>query len=96
MIYRQGDILLRAMAAPAGATVKQTGEIVLALGETTGHAHKLQCATLLVKGSESFVQLEQPTQLTHEEHGVIQVPAGNYAVTRQREYSPQEIRRVMD
>ncbi len=95
-MYRQGDILLRATSVPTDAKLVSRGEAILALGEKTGHVHRLQCATLLQKGSESFVQLEQPTQLVHEEHGVIQIPAGNYAVARQREYSPQEIRRVMD
>ena len=34
--------------------------------------------------------------LIHQEHGPIRLPAGEYRVWRQREYSPKEIRIVRD
>lgn len=34
--------------------------------------------------------------LRHEEHGTIHLPAGEYKVTRQREYAPEELRMVAD
>ncbi len=34
--------------------------------------------------------------VTHQEHGTIQIGSGIHWVLRQREYTPQAIRRVMD
>jgi hypothetical protein len=42
------------------------------------------------------LELEKPAILTHQEHGKIDVPAGTYIAIRQREYSPEAIRNVMD
>lgn len=44
----------------------------------------------------AWVVAPEPTTLQHEEHAAIQVPAGTYRVIRQREYSPAEIRSVID
>ncbi|HXI43919.1 MAG TPA: hypothetical protein VNH83_28310 [Bryobacteraceae bacterium] len=79
--------------------------VVLAYGEVTGHAHTLDaedCELVEVPaglGAELegwFLRVHQDTQLTHQEHSTIEVPAGNYRVTRQREYSPEAIRNVAD
>lgn len=35
-------------------------------------------------------------ELRHEEHATVHLPPGNYRVTRQREYSPGELRLVAD
>ena len=35
-------------------------------------------------------------QLRHEEHATIELPPGNYRITRQREYAPGELRMVAD
>ena len=44
-----------------------------------------------------LVVVEEATaKLVHEEHGVIEVPRGTWEVVRQREYSPQALRRVQD
>ncbi len=43
-----------------------------------------------------FLRCRNPVSLRHEEHNPISLPAGLYRVIRQREYSPEEIRRVAD
>jgi hypothetical protein len=44
-----------------------------------------------------YVAVDAPTvPWEHQEHATIAVPAGNYRVIRQREYSPERIRRVED
>lgn len=77
-IFRQGDVLLVALAAaaalPAGAKqipFEKRG-IVLALGEATGHAHVLQLPrtkaerpTYWDAGAERFVQLLAAQPLKH-------------------------------
>jgi hypothetical protein len=107
--FRQGDVLLRKVdRIPKDAVVKEKGAVILAYGETTGHKHVIQQATLLIKKGvvgdefssalqdESYLQVEKPTQLVHDEHGAIDVPAGNYLVIRQREYTPQSPRLIAD
>jgi hypothetical protein len=49
-------------------------------------------------GRMDVVRLPKAATLTHEEHGTIELGAGDYAVVRQREYAGprQESRRVFD
>ena len=39
---------------------------------------------------------EAGVEVTHEEHATLTIPPGDYEVKRQREYTPEEIRRVAD
>lgn len=104
--FRQGDVLLvRIDVLPSDAapcTIK--GDVILAYGEVTGHAHRLAPATVkpFAKGgawsptAERFIQALEGAQLTHEEHATIALPPGNYRVVQQVEYTPEEIRNVAD
>lgn len=93
---RQGDILFMALdGVPSleGATPRT--DKVLALGEATGHSHRLECTDsgclemhdmpsgdILVRGSGSI-------QVLHEEHAPIPLPSDRWVlVRRQREYDP--------
>jgi len=95
-MFRQGDVLLVRAKVPQDADVK--GDLIIAYGESTGHSHRLvgQGCVLLTRGAEMFARLEQPAQLQHEEHAPIQLLRGEYAIIRQREYSPQAVRNVND
>jgi len=46
--------------------------------------------------TNAVMVLERPTAVIHQEHSRIELPAGQYIVRRQREYSPTEIRNVLD
>jgi len=86
--------------------------IILAHGEVTGHHHVLQAEdpadwwkegeipTTLDKPAaligEIFVSAPKGAVITHDEHGTIPVPPGNYRISRQREYHPEAIRNVAD
>lgn len=110
--FRQGDVLItRIDTLPSGVDLtkpraRDAGRVILAYGEVTGHAHAIAdtleapAAALFddPNGPEgSFVMLvESDTGIVHEEHGRIDLPAGNYRVTRQREYTPEAIRNVAD
>ncbi len=104
--YRQGDVLLERVATiPESATKQKVkGPIILAHGEATGHHHSLDLDEpdsadwwkVDAAGDTQFVELKAGASLVHQEHAAIDLPAGRYRVTRQREYSPQEIRRVAD
>ena len=106
-IYRQGDVLFVPVASiPSGKRVKrETGTV--ALGEATGHHHSLavedlQRAEVLECGDGLFVHVSvdgvriNGAVFTHQEHGPVTLPPGDYRVTIQREYSPEAIRNVLD
>ncbi len=99
---RQGDVGIRRVTAiPKGAMpVKRTrGRIILAEGEVTGHAHAIvDDEATLVRSSDgrTFLRLDAPATVVHEEHAPINLAPGAYEVIRQREYSPEAIRNVAD
>lgn len=102
---RQGDVLLvRVDALPADAKPKarDRGRVILAYGEVTGHAHAIgdsptaPRAELLDAGDETYLRVDVVSQLVHEEHDTIELPAGVYRRVIQREYTPDAIRNVAD
>lgn len=104
-IYRQGDVALYGpIARPEGLQkIPVEGRAKIALGEATGHHHSFAPGTVALlapnkKAPEcTHVEIaEALAALEHQEHAPIQIPAGFYRVIRQREYSPEEIRRVVD
>lgn len=109
-MIRQGDILLIPAPDAPATHERNDADVVLGLGEVTGHSHVLHNAQWLVApdtdvrefaatGASSapvFVVAGEDATLTHEEHDTLTVPPGIWRVVRQREYSPQAIRAVMD
>lgn len=98
---RQGDVYLKPCTILPDGMKKikpVNGRIILAEGEATGHAHTMYAdsATLFGVEEKMIVVVHEQTILEHQEHRAIEVAPGTYWVTRQREYSPKEIRRVMD
>lgn len=111
-MLRQGDVLLvevdperAAQLRARAAKIERVQEIVLAEGETTGHAHRLSGRIdRFGVGDRMFVTVEEdddgPGWLTHEEHRDFPVPAATYEVRLQREFTEVEDRaswtRVVD
>jgi len=98
-LWRQGDVFLVPVSAlPTTGRVERRA--VLAEGEITGHAHRLEdpaSGQVFSVGNELYLEvLAESATIVHEEHGPVTLPRGGYAVRIQREYSPQEIRRVVD
>lgn len=99
---RQGDVLLTKVGArPLRAECRRRASqgfpavkgIVLAAGEATGHHHVVTdpyARLYVVPGtSERFLHVsKRGATLIHEEHDPIELNAGDYAITRQREYEP--------
>ncbi len=100
-MWRHGDVFIeRVDNIPPG--LRLTPIPVLAEGEITGHAHRIsepQAATFYIGtevGERYFeVNIAEAT-IIHEEHAPIKLPSGKYRSWIQREYHPQEIRRVID
>jgi hypothetical protein len=97
--WRQGDVFIIATGTlPDGLRPRPP---VLAEGEVTGHAHRLQAGARAQVLADSagglFLDVEgADATIMHEEHGPVTVPQGGYIVRIQREYHPKEIRRVVD
>lgn len=106
----QGDVFFEQIELLPEDLVEITpkeGRIVLALGEVTGHAHAIYpvdgvlSARFFKSGDANFLQVEEKCFLRHEEHAPIPFEKGIYRIPNfkggtQREYHPEEIKRVMD
>ena len=101
-IYRQGDVLIRKISRiPTEAKLKpQQDRIILAFGESTGHAHAIydldNVEVFVGPEGQLYLQVKDETTLRHEEHAPIAIPRGNYERVLQLEYTPQAIRNVAD
>jgi hypothetical protein len=98
-IYRHGDVLIAPIESVPPSAKPRAG-LVLAQGEVTGHAHRVETnarAELYETGQELFLRiLGSSARVVHEEHQPIELPPGNYRVWRQREYDPKQDLTVMD
>ena len=85
-IARQGDVLLFKVAdLPKGAkdVTPKMGDVILAYGEVTGHAHRIKrdeypSARIFDVGAERYLQVAERVALTHEEHTAVFLEAGVY------------------
>ena len=97
---RQGDVLLVPATLPEGAKqVESKGDVILAYGEVTGHAHRIKESTkvrMWSAGAERFLQVMDAVALIHEEHATVTIPPGIYKLPQQVEYTPAELQRVAD
>ena len=102
MQFRQGDILLiKVNAIPKSSHLMpaKNGRVILAEGEATGHSHSIdasKAALYIDKNDQAFLLAEDGCTLVHQEHAPIDIESGSYRVIRQREYTPEAIRNVMD
>lgn len=95
-VIRQGDVyIVLNTGKPEEAQVRK--DRTLALGEVTGHHHTLTQGTVFGEmAGTQWIVLDEPALLTHQEHASLQIPVGIHEVRIQREYHPEEIRRVVD
>ncbi len=99
MLYRHGDVLIEKVRSIPKTAEKQK-HVTLALGEVTGHSHRIRqanAADLFRTHDKLFLRIKSKSAtLVHEEHAEIELPKGSYRVWRQREYTPQRIITVRD
>lgn len=98
-MYRQGDVLFKQVRAiPSGGKPRDNGRILE--GEATGHVHRVadcSAAQVLDCGEQVFLSVtENGVSIVHEDHKPLVLPAGDYEIVRQRQYSPEAIRNVVD
>jgi hypothetical protein len=98
-MWRHGDVLIAAIETIPTAA-KRRLQAILVEGEITGHSHRFEDASAVEVwqfNDQLFVKVvDNFARLIHEEHKPIQLPKGFYKVWVQREYTPGEIRRVVD
>lgn len=97
-LIRQGDVLLVPVhRIPEGAKLEKKRKTV-AYGEVTGHHHDLVGTEVEIYALEDqlFAKVGQDVQITHQEHSALAVDEGLYEIRIQQEYTPQEVRRVLD
>ena len=96
--WRQGDVFI--VSIPALPQGLKPHRPILAEGEVTGHAHRLQSGTagqVWTSGGQLYLEVSaDEAVITHDEHHAVNIPRGAYEVRIQREYHPSEIRRVVD
>jgi len=97
-MIRQGDVMLTLVdEIPKEAKARTITNYVVAEGEATGHAHCLLGDAIIAEhGEDVYMKLSDPSKITHQEHDEVHLSPGIWKVTRQREYTPEEIRRVAD
>ena len=78
--FRQGDVSILAVK----------GELVLARGELSGHAHRIvdgKASLHRLPAGGLFLRVEsRSARLFHEEHEDVRLPRGNYEIRQQREF----------
>jgi hypothetical protein len=100
-MYRHGDVIIMSIKAiPTDASRRPSA--ILARGEATGHSHRMAdpASVELYDDAEAgvgyLVVHGESAMLVHDEHAPIKLPTGSYRFWQQREYSPKEIRRIVD
>ena len=101
--YRQGDLGITPIKE-LPANLKKVESPILAYGEITGHNHRLlertanQFEVLEDEKGNTYLKINQPTDLVHEEHKKITIEKGLYFISHEREYdyAEQELKRVAD
>lgn len=102
MIIRQGDVMLEKIQKLPSKLTKQkakNGKHIIAYGEVTGHCHAIEekgCEMYVADDGRVYLTIEEETEIKHDEHEAIKLPAGIYTYVPQREYTPQAIKNVLD
>lgn len=97
--FQQGDVTIKPVdAIPTEAVA--TDNRVLAEGEATGHKHVAvaEDVRLFLHEGTLFMRAPHGTTVVHEEHRVLEIPAGDYQIGIVREYDhfAEVARRVVD
>jgi len=98
MLYQQGDVLLKVVSGIKG---KKLNHLTLAKGESTGHHHTITKGDAELYEHEGILFLKvlsDEATLTHQEHGAVVIPQGEYEVGVVKEYDhfSEEAKSVRD
>lgn len=100
--FRHGDVVIKQIDSIPKEAIDITpekGDLILAEGEATGHAHRFpEGAGKLFKYNEkTYLKVTKERKaLTHEEHLKGELPIGIYEISIQQDYEPSGWKRVID
>lgn len=93
--YRQGDIFIESISSLPKSLKKRKSNVIL-YGEATNHSHRLEEGSIFDdKDGAIYLKLLKDSRIIHDEHGPIDLPKGNYQVSRQVEYVMKDMVRVV-
>lgn len=99
---QQGDVIIKKVDVDFTGmkkVAKGARGFVLAEGEATGHAHRVEDdIELFEKDGTLYIGSKEDFTVEHEEHGAITVEKGTYEIKPVQEYDHflEEARAVMD
>lgn len=103
MKYRHGDVPLYKIEEVEGEVLNHEGSFVLAVGEATGHHHRIKVANvedmeIRRTGAGYILVLKSDGQLSHEEHGTLIIAPGMYRVGNEieKDWFALKTQRVVD
>jgi hypothetical protein len=85
-LKRQGDILLEKVHLAVDPLKRVVEDGVIARGEVTGHAHRVEGGVLVHTNRGMAVVSDGETTVTHDEHSSLELEEGIWLVHRQVEY----------
>ncbi len=96
---QQGDVVIEKYRGEIKGD--KLSHLTLAEGEATGHYHRIvsgEAALYNMQGALMLKVMSDKALLTHEEHGKIEIPKGDYIVRKVMEYDHfrEESREVID
>lgn len=100
--YAQGDVLFTQVAKKPVSLkpiAPESGLLILAKGEATGHHHSVPANAGLLEideGGIMYLTIEELTEVRHQEHNPIQLTPGIYQVDKQNEMMFGHWQRVAD
>jgi len=84
-VFRQGDVVL-IEEVPRSLVLEERFDRLEIRGET-GNAHVLEAPVVLDPLTDrQYVEVKEPTPLTHPEHATLIIPPGTYRVTTVRDW----------
>ena len=105
-MIRQGDVLLLPVSdipASANPAHAETGRLILARGEATGHHHSIAMSDQVamfredgIGGGLFLAVTGAPVALEHQEHTALVIAPGTYEVRIQRTYQAGMAQRLAD
>jgi len=95
---QQGDVIIKKVSEVKG---KKLDHLTLAVGEATGHHHTVTEGDAELFEHEGTLYLRinsDEAKVTHQEHGTVTIPKGDYQIGIVREYLhfDEEARNVRD
>lgn len=78
--FQHGDVIIEACERTDAGEPNRGNKHVLAEGEVTGHAHRIESDKVKSygQGTASFIDVEEICRVTHEEHKPALIPEGFY------------------